>query len=277
MSEKYDLHSHSKASDGALNPTELVNRAIEKGVTTLALTDHDTTQGLSEAQNTAAVAGLKLIPGIEISTTWQNKCFHIIGLNIDPENQSLQQGLGDLRNTRIERAKKISTKLEKKKIFGAYEAVSKITGQGMITRLHFAEFLLANGYVSTLQEAFDRYLIKGKPAFVTTQWAVLEDTLNWITGAGGIAVLAHPLRYKITASWTKRFLTAFKDMGGQGIEIITGRISTDEIRRAAQLAKQFDLYGSVGSDFHNPKNNWVELGRLAPLPANINPVWELFN
>ena len=276
MTEIYDLHCHSKASDGALTPTELVTRAAKNGVSALALTDHDTTDGLAEAMQAAKTNAIRLIPGIEISTSWQNKCFHIVGLNFDPHNEALQHGLSNLQTTRKERAKKIAAKLEKKKISGAYEAVTKAAGRGMITRVHFAEFLLANHHVSSLQGAFNQYLAQGKSAFVATQWAELHDTLNWITGAGGVAVLAHPLRYKITTSWLKRFLSAFKDLGGQSIEVITGRTNADEIHRSSQFAKQFGLCGSVGSDFHNPKNTWIELGRLAPLPNNIQPVWELF-
>ena len=276
MSEKYDLHCHSTASDGALSPAELVLRAKEQGVTALALTDHDTTDGITEALQISADSGINLIPGIEVSCSWNNKCFHIVGLNIDPDYLPLQQGLKNLRMTRLERAKKIASKLEKKQITGAYEAVSNAVGRGMVTRTHFADFLLGNHHVSTMQEAFDRYLGLGKPAFVATQWAELDEAVNWITGAGGIAVLAHPMRYKITASWMRRFLTAFKESGGLGIEVVCGRNNPDETRRAADYARQFELTGSVGSDFHNPNNPWVELGRLKSLPAHVKPVWELF-
>lgn len=275
MTELYDLHCHSTASDGALSPTELVLRAHQHGVTSLALTDHDTTTGLPEAQLCAAVTGIKLIAGIELSTNWQDKCFHIIGLGIDPDYKPLAQATHSLQSTRLERAEKIALKLEKKHIPGALEAVKKAAGDGMITRTHFADFLLSQNHVSTQQEAFDRYLAKGKPAYVSTSWAELELAVNWITGSGGVAVLAHPLRYKLTANWMKRLLTAFKDAGGQGIEVITARNNADEIRLVTDYATQFELAGSKGSDFHNAVNQWVELGRLAPLPKNIKPVWEL--
>ncbi|MFA5920903.1 MAG: PHP domain-containing protein [Methylococcaceae bacterium] len=275
MTELYDLHCHSTASDGALSPTELVQRAYQQGVTSLALTDHDTTTGLPEARLCAAATGIKLIAGIELSTNWQNKCFHIIGLGIDPDYEPLAQATHSLQSIRLERAEKIALKLEKKHIPGALEAVKKAAGDGMITRTHFADFLLSQNHVSTQQEAFDRYLAKGKPAYVSTSWAELDLAVSWITGSGGVAVLAHPLRYKLTANWMKRLLTVFKDAGGQGIEVITARNNADEIRLVANYAARYELAGSVGSDFHSAVNQWVELGRLAPLPRNIKPVWEL--
>lgn len=275
MPEIYDLHCHSTASDGALSPAALVHRAHLQGVSSLALTDHDTTAGLAEADAAAVAAGIKLIPGIELSTSWQGKCLHVVGLGINPDHPPLAEATRNLQNTRQERAEQIALKLEKKRIPGALEAVKKSAGAGMITRTHFADFLLAQGHVSTQQEAFDRYLAHGKPAFVATPWAELAIAINWITQSGGVAVLAHPLRYKLTASWMKRLLAAFREAGGQGIEIITGRITPDEIRRVTEYARRFELAGSTGSDFHNPDNQWVELGRLAPLPDGVKPVWEL--
>ena len=275
MTELYDLHCHSTASDGALSPTEVVLRAHQQGVTALALTDHDTTAGIAEAQLCATTTGIKLIPGIELSTNWQNRCFHIVGLGVDPNFAPLATATHNLQSTRWERAEKIALKLEKKRIPGALEAVKKAAGDGMITRSHFADFLLAQNHVSTQQEAFDRYLAKGKPAYVSTSWAELELAISWITESGGVAVLAHPLRYKLTANWMNRLLAAFKEAGGLGIEVITSRINPDELRRVTDYAKRFELAGSTGSDFHNAANPWVELGRLAPLPKNIKPVWEL--
>jgi predicted metal-dependent phosphoesterase TrpH len=276
MENNYDLHSHSTASDGELSPKDLISRANEKGVTHLALTDHDTVFGLAEAQVAADKTDLNLICGIEFSCTWNKKTFHIVGLNIDPSNSELLAGTKSLQAIRTARAKKISEKLEKQQINGAYEAILAKSSTSMITRSHFADFLLKNNVVSTQQGAFDSYLGQGKPAFVSTEWASLEDTLRYIKAASGVAVLAHPMRYKMTASWMRRFLTAFKAEGGEGIEIITGRNNPDEIRRSLHFAKQFNLHGSVGSDFHSPKNKWVELGRLAPLPINIKPIWRLF-
>lgn len=276
MTDIYDLHSHSIASDGALSPTELVKRAYEKGVTVLALTDHDTTNGLAEAQQAAAGLGMRLINGIELSASHLNQCLHIVGLNIDPNNPALSEGIAQQQKIRDLRAKQIAEKLEKKKIFGAYEFVTQAAGNGEITRSHFADFLLTHQHVTTQQEAFDRYLSKGKPAFVPTVWASLEETVAWIKAAGGVAVVAHPLRYKLSVKWMNRALAVFKQAGGQGIEVVTGRASLDEIRMSQQFAEKHQLYASAGSDFHAPDNLYLELGRLAAMPAGLKPVWELF-
>lgn len=277
MTDVYDLHCHSTASDGALSPTAVVQRAHQQGVTALALTDHDTTDGLVEAQGCAATIGIRLITGIELSTDWQNKCFHIVGLGIDPAYPPLLAATRNLQSVRLERAEKIADKLAKKHITGAFDAVKNAAGNGMITRTHFADFLVSQHHVDTQQEAFDRYLGKGKPAYVATAWADLALAVSWIVGSGGVAVLAHPLRYQLTANWMRRLLAAFKDAGGQGIEVITGRTNPDEIRTAANYASRFQLAGSTGSDFHGPANQWVELGRLAPLPSTVTPVWELLH
>jgi predicted metal-dependent phosphoesterase TrpH len=276
VTDIYDLHSHSIASDGALSPTELVKRAHEKGVTVLALTDHDTTNGLAEAQQAAAGLGMRLINGIELSASHLNQCLHIVGLNIDPHNAALSEGIAHQQNIRDLRAKQIAEKLEKKKIFGAYEYVTQVAGNGEITRSHFADFLLANQYVTTQQEAFDRYLSKGQSAFVPTVWASLEQTVAWIKAAGGVAVLAHPMRYKLSTKWMNRALAVFKQAGGEGIEVVTGRASLEEIRISQQFAEKHQLYASAGSDFHAPDNLYLELGRLAAMPVGLKPVWQLF-
>jgi predicted metal-dependent phosphoesterase TrpH len=275
--EVYDLHCHSRASDGALSATELVQRAHLQGVTSLALTDHDTVAGLAEAKVAADAAGVHLINGIELSTSWKGHCFHIVGLGIDPANPALLASLENLQTTRVQRAAKIAEKLAKKHIPGALEYVQKKAGDSMITRTHFADFLVSQHHVDSQQEAFDRYLAKGKPAYVPTEWAELGDAVSWIRNAGGVAVVAHPLRYKLTAAWMKRFLATFKDVGGQAIEVVVSRMNADEIKLTANYALNFELAGSVGSDFHSPDNQWVELGRLAPLPEKVKPVWELLN
>jgi predicted metal-dependent phosphoesterase TrpH len=277
MTAIYDLHSHSTASDGALSPTELVQRAHGQGVTHLALTDHDTTAGLAEARQCADTLGLQLISGIELSTTWEKKCFHIVGLGIDPAYPPLAEASKNLQNTRIQRAEIIAEKLEKKRIFGALEAVKLAAGDGMITRSHFANFLVSQNHVSSHQDAFDKYLAKGKPAYCATEWADMELAVNWIVQSGGVAVLAHPLRYQLTATWIRKLLNAFKGFGGAAIEVITGHYNPDEIRRVADFATRHQLAGSVGSDFHTPNNQWVELGKLAALPNNVQPVWELLH
>lgn len=277
MSELYDLHCHSTASDGALSPTELVRRAHRQGVTALALTDHDTTAGLDEAQRAAETEGLRLIPGIELSCQWQGKCLHVVGLGIDPAYAPLAEATHNLRDVRLHRAEQIAQKLEKKRIHGALEAVKRMAGQSMITRTHFADFLLSQGHVTSQQEAFDRYLAKGKAAYVATPWAEMSVAIDWIVKSGGIAVLAHPLRYQLTASWLRRLLNAFKEAGGQAVEVVTGRYNPEEINNMADHANRFGLAGSTGSDFHTPDNHYVELGRLAPLPPAIRPVWDLLS
>jgi predicted metal-dependent phosphoesterase TrpH len=275
MSEIYDLHCHSTASDGALSPAELVRRAHRQGVTALALTDHDTTAGLDEAQRAAKTEGLRFIPGIELSCQWQGKCLHVVGLGIDPAYAPLAEATHNLRNVRLHRAEQMAQKLEKKRIPGALEAVKKMAGESMITRTHFADFLLSQGHVTSQQEAFDRYLAKGKAAYVVTPWAEMSVAIDWIVKSGGVAVLAHPLRYQLTASWLRRLLNAFKEAGGQAVEVVTGRYNQEEIKNMADHANRFGLAGSAGSDFHSPDNQYVELGRLAPLPPAVRPVWDL--
>lgn len=276
MIQLYDLHCHSTASDGALSPTDLIKRAVDNGVTTLALTDHDTTIGLLEAQNSANSLGLTLINGIEISAQWEKLGIHIVGLNISPEHETLQEIIMQLHVMRTERAEKISQKLAKKGILNALESVQKVAANEMITRVHFANFLVSQAHVATVSEAFDRYLGDGKVAYVSTIWTPLETAVQAIHAAGGVAVLAHPLRYKLTATRMKKLLSAFKEAGGKGMEVVTGRYNPDEMRVLANFATQFDLAGSVGSDFHSPENQWLELGRLAPLPEKVKPVWELW-
>ncbi|MCQ8181246.1 PHP domain-containing protein [Methylomonas sp. SURF-1] len=272
----YDLHCHSTASDGALPPAELVNRAKQQGVGVLALTDHDTVAGLAEARQAAQDCGIRLVQGIELSAGFESHCLHIVGLNIDPTNSRLLEGIGRQQITREERAQKIAQKLVKKGIPDAYPELRAAAGNGEITRLHFADFLVKHGYVETQQDAFDRYLSKGKPGYVPTAWAPLADCVDWIRQAGGVAVLAHPLRYKLSTKWLDKALIRFKAAGGQGIEVVTGRASIDDIRLSYGFALKHGLYASQGSDFHAPGNQYVELGRLAALPAGADPVWNLF-
>jgi predicted metal-dependent phosphoesterase TrpH len=276
MTLRYDLHCHSTASDGALSPRDLISRAFEQGVNVLALTDHDTVDGLEEARLQAQQLGMRLINGIELSCTHLNQCLHIVGLNIDPDHPGLREGLSKQQALRDERAKRIADKLAKKGIPGVYEAVLVNAGKGEITRTHFAEYLLRQAYVNSMQEAFDRYLNKGQPAYVSTTWASLEEVVSWIVNAGGIAVLAHPLRYKLSNKWINRALAVFKEAGGQGIEVVNGRGSLEEVRLARQFAERHQLVASTGSDFHAPDSPYLELGRLVELPATLIPVWSLF-
>ncbi len=274
VSSRYDLHAHSTASDGRLDPGDLVRRAACNRVEYLALTDHDTVGGIQAARDAARRSGIRLVAGVEISVTWNKKCFHILGLGIDPANDTLLSGLAELQRIRRERARQISDKLEKHGIHGALTAARKMAGAGMITRTHFARFLVAEGHAPSVSEVFDRFLVRGKPGHVDTRWAGLEEALSWIREAGGLAVLAHPLRYRLTASWLRRFLTAFQSADGTGIEIVCGNSTPQQIATCADYARRYRLLGSVGSDFHDPDFPWIDLGRLPPLPAGVTPVWE---
>jgi predicted metal-dependent phosphoesterase TrpH len=271
-----DLHLHSRASDGALSPTELVELAASHGVRMLSLTDHDCTDGLAEASRAAAANGIRFIPGVEISATWQNRTLHIVGLGIEPDAPALQQGLAAQQKLRDERAQEIGRRLAKRGIDDAYAGARELAGSAEITRTHFARHLLARGHARTFQDAFKRFLQRGKPGHVQVNWASLEQSINWIHAAGGHAVFAHPLRYGMTRAWLLRTLTAFKEAGGDGMEVICGRSNRDELMNAAHLAARFELAGSVGSDFHTPDNPHLQPGGLPPLPDNVTPIWRRF-
>lgn len=273
VSLSYDLHTHSTASDGTLKPTDLVDRAHRDGVQVLALTDHDNTAGLAEAESAARQYGMELIPGVELSVTWEGKLLHVLGLRIDPSHRPLCEGTERLRELRRKRAIKMGEQLAMHNVKGAFEGAQSLTSGGMVTRTHFARFLVNNGYAARVQDVFKAYLKPGKPGFVNVEWAKLDDAVGWIRGAGGYAVLAHPLRYRLTASWMRRALTAFKEAGGIGIEVVCGSSTPEDIRISAELARRHGLLGSMGSDFHSPDNNWVQLGRLSELPAGVEPVW----
>ncbi len=272
----YDLHTHSTASDGAYPPAELVRQAAEAGISTLALTDHDTTAGLAEAAEAAALAGLRLVAGVEISASWQGKTLHVVGLNIAPDAEPLREGLAGLREIRAERAQEMGRRLERHGIPGVAEAVAALAGGGMITRTHFAKYLAGQGLSGGVADAFDRYLAHGKPGYVPTRWADLADAISWIRAAGGAAVVAHPRRYKLTATWLRRLLGEFREMGGAGLEVASGAATPNDVQASADLARRFNLLASVGSDFHGPDHPWLKLGRLPPLTAGLTPVWRLW-
>jgi len=274
----YDLHTHSTASDGAYAPAELVRQAASAGVTHIALTDHDSTVGIGEAQGAARECGnIRLIPGVEISVSWQGKSVHIVGLNVDTRCASLQEGLERLQAIRLSRAQEMGRRLAKYGVEDAFESSRAMAGTGMITRTHFARYLVRLGLAPGVKEVFDRYLSQGKPGYVPTQWAELGDAVGWIRRAGGIAVLAHPQRYKLTGSWMRRLLVEFKETGGAALEVISGTGNANEIQTAAQNARHFGLLASLGSDFHSPEHSWLKLGRLPPLPPDLVPVWRLWN
>ena len=240
----YDLHAHSTASDGSLRPEELIARAIEQGVDVLALTDHDGTEGLSQAQLAANDTLLSVIPGVEISVTWGSNTVHIIGLNVDKNNKKLQQGLAEIREYRRERAVKIAQRLEKSGIKGAYEGASQFASPVMLGRVHFAKFLVEAGHAKSIGDVFKRYMVRNKPGYVSGEWASLEQAVTWINDAGGQAVIAHPARYKMTATKLRRLVTEFKHLGGAGIEVVSGRQHPEEIKNLAKLANDFELLAS---------------------------------
>ncbi len=269
----YDLHSHSTASDGTLTPTQLIRRAHEAGVSVLALTDHDSTGGIAEAQQAASTCGLRLVPGAEISVTWQGTTIHIVALGIDPNNPRLQRGLKKLVEFRHWRAQEIGRKLEKAGINGAYEAARSLSNGTLISRTHFARFLVEQGKAKDMRALFRHYLVKGKPGYVHGEWASLDEAVGWIRGAGGQAVIAHPARYRMTRTKLRKLIRDFRDAGGEALEVVSGSHSVDEAFTMAAHAKDYELLSSVGSDFHSPEQSWTELGRLTPLPHGCVPVW----
>ncbi|MFP5348907.1 MAG: PHP domain-containing protein [Gammaproteobacteria bacterium] len=274
MASHVDLHTHTLRSDGTLTPTDLVTRAHAHGVKILALTDHDVTDGLVEAGATATALGMQLVPGVEISVTWEGQTLHIVGLAIDPAHAALQQGLAQLREFRNWRAREIDRRLAKKRISGAFDYASNLARGSILSRTHFARFLVDRGYVRTMGDAFKHYLTRGRPGHVPGQWATLAQAVGWICDSGGIAVIAHPARYKLTSGKRKRLLDEFKACGGRAIEVISGSHSAADNQHYAELAVREALLASVGSDYHGPEKPWVELGRLPALPAGCTPVWE---
>lgn len=270
----YDLHCHSTASDGLLAPVELVRRAAGNGVEVLALTDHDELCGLAEAREQAAASGLRFINGVEVSVSWGGITIHVVGLNIDPGNPQLQQGLQSIRQGRAERAKKMAQDLERVGIPGSLEgAYAYVENPNLIGRTHFARFLVEKRYVSDVKSAFQHYLVGGKPGYVPHQWASLGDALSYIKAGGGIPVVAHPGRYKLTRSEMRGFLGEFRDGGGAGIEVVTSSHTPEQYLEYAILAKEFGFLASRGSDFHGPGESRVDLGRLPNLAAELKPVW----
>ena len=274
----YDLHSHSIHSDGTLTPNQLVERAKEMGVDFLALTDHDETAGLDEAQTKADELQIELIHGVEISVSWDNnQTIHIVGLNIDKNNQQLQQGLAVIREERIRRAKKIALKLEKAGIENVWQNMVETYGFEALTPTHFARFLLAQNQVKDIQQAFKKWLGRKGKAYVSGHWVPMKEAVQWIVQAGGQAVIAHPVRYKMTNRKLEKLVLDFKDAGGVGIEVVGNRYSAQERAAMCSLARRFDLLSSSGSDFHTPGNPYVELGRNLGLPEHTKAIWHDWN
>lgn len=269
----YDLHTHSTASDGAYEPAELVRHAAAAGIEVLALTDHDSTAGLDQADLAADEVGVSLIRGVEISVTWEKKTLHLIGLNLDSNCPALQEGLLSLQHLRDARAREMGARLERAGIPGVFEAASILANGGMVTRTHFAIHLARLGLAADVRDVFNRYITPGKPGYVSTQWADMTQAIGWIRGAGGVAVLAHPQRYKLTGSWLRRLLGEFKQLGGLGLEVLSGTASPGDIQSSTEYARRFGLLASCGSDFHSPAHGFPKLGRLPPMPAGLTPIW----
>jgi len=270
-----DLHCHSRVSDGVLGPAELVRRALDNGVELFALTDHDELGGLAEAAQAAAQAGLRFVPGVEISVTWAGETVHVLGLGVDFCDPALAAGLERTRGGRRERAREMAAQLEAVGVPDAYEgALAHVGNPELISRTHFARHIVAAGVCRDVNEVFRRFLVEGKPGFVPHRWAALSDALDWIRGAGGTPVLAHPGRYHLdpTALWA--LVSAFRDGGGEAIEVVCGSHRADQYDQFARCAREFGLRASRGSDFHAPGEGQVELGALPPLPASVVPVWE---
>jgi predicted metal-dependent phosphoesterase TrpH len=269
-----DLHCHSAVSDGTLDPEALAARAKANGVELWALTDHDEVGGQQRARAAAAALGLPYLTGTEISVTFAGVTVHIVGLGFDANDGALKNGLLATRGGRRERAMEMSDGLAKVGIRGAYEGALPYAGNPeLISRTHFARFLVEAGVCGDTQEVFRKYLVEGKPGFVPHRWATLGNAVKWIVDAGGVAVIAHPARYRFTPTEEYALFTEFKAHGGRGVEVVTGSHSAAEARRYAQTALEFELLASRGSDFHSPDESHIDLGRLPALPEQLTPVW----
>ena len=273
-----DLHCHSVVSDGTLTPEALAARAKANGVQLWALTDHDEIGGQERAMAAAKAMDMKYLTGVEISITFAGKTVHIVGLGFDHTNEALVQGLRNTRGGRAERAQEMSDGLAKVGIHGAYEGALKYAGNHeLISRTHFARFLVESGVCKDTSEVFRKYLTENKPGFVPHRWASLENAVTWITGAGGVAVIAHPARYGFTANEEFALFTEFINHGGRGVEVITGSHSSADALQYAETALEFNLAASRGSDFHSPDESHTDLGTLPWLPGQLKPVWELLS
>lgn len=273
MPSPFDLHSHSVVSDGTLTPTQLVEHAAAQGVRVLALTDHDDVAGLAEAADAAAAHDIAFINGVEISVTWHKRTIHIVGLKVSPEYAPLTEGLADIRAGRHTRAQGMAAGLEEIGIAGSLEGAYLHAKRGIISRSHFARFLVEKGYAKDVSAVFKKYLVKGKPGYFEHNWASMEAALGWITGSGGIAVLAHPGRYDLGRTNMLTLLAEFRGLGGTGIEVVTGSHTPEQYQHFARLAHQFGFLASLGSDYHGPGHTYIDMGRLPDLPAGCVPVW----
>jgi 3',5'-nucleoside bisphosphate phosphatase len=270
-----DLHCHSNVSDGQLSPADVARRAHAGGVTLWSLTDHDEIGGQQTARETAEALGMQYLSGVEISVTWASRTVHIVGLNFDPAHPGLIEGLYRTRHGRAARAVAIGEQLAALGIEGAYEGALKyVSNPDLISRTHFARFLVEQGVAASTADVFDRFLGDHKPGYVPHRWAKLADAVGWIRQAGGEAIIAHPGRYAFTPVEFDAFFAEFIDLGGCAIEVVTGSHTPDQYREYAEVARRFGFEASRGSDFHGPGEGRVDLGSLPPLPSDLKPVWE---
>jgi len=274
---RIDLHSHTKCSDGGLSPQTLIDRAINFQIDVLAITDHDTVAALDIARNYIKEKNIpiKLINGIEISTAWQGFEIHIVGLNIDINNAVLKKLISTQQNLREQRALIMGEKLAKCGFTNVYQDAKKLAKEGTITRAHFAKVLFQQGHVATIQKAFDKYIGKGQRAYAKPQWCSIEQAVDVIHQAGGSAVMAHPIRYDLTSKWLRRLIVAFKESEGDGLEVVLPQMNDQQRQIMLNYCIEYDLYSSLGSDFHNP-SKWSDLGRNLTLPDGANAIWALW-
>ena len=274
---RVDLHSHSTASDGRLTPAELVRRAVAQRVDVLALTDHDTVAGLPEAAGTIAAENLplRLIDGIELSTSWDALEIHVVGLHIDASSPELLAAISRQESARQARGVELGHRLAKQRIDNAYEGALALANGASLTRAHFARYLVEAGHCNTQQKAFDHYIGRGGKAYVPHQWMSIAEAIQVIHASGGLAVLAHPGRYKLSTKWLKRLLLLFKESGGDAMEVSLPQQSPQERANLGLWCREHQLLASVGSDFHAP-TSWQELGRNLWLPKDVTPVWHTF-
>ena len=269
-----DLHSHSNISDGVLDVPALAQRGRANGLDVWALTDHDEVSGVGLARQMAQKLGMRHVPGVEISVSWAGQTIHIIGLQINENTPCLVQGLQHTRAGREPRARAIATQLAGAGIANAFDGALKyVSNPDLVSRTHFARYIIECGICSSISEVFQNYLVEGKPGFVPHHWATLSQAITWIHAAGGQAVVAHPGRYPLSDLALGAFLDEFKQLGGVAIEVVTGSHSADQFQIFAKLARHYGFLASVGSDFHAPKESRVDIGKLPPLPPNLTPIW----
>ena len=271
-----DLHTHTTASDGSFSPENLILQAAAAGIERLAITDHDCVSALLVARPAARNSGIGLIDGIELSVSWENRTFHIVGLKINCNCLSLQQVIAQAQLTRIQRGHEIGAALEEHGIDNAWQKTRAMADSEALTRSHFARMLVDEGKAKNAKQVFKRYMVKGKPGYVSAEWISMDAAISIIHAAGGVAILAHPARYYLGKNHLARLLDAFQVAGGDAIEVVSGKTNSAEIAMLAQHANKRNLAASIGSDFHGPDKPWLSLGKLPALPVQCDPVWSRF-